>query len=100
MTKGPVSLALAGKGRGVDLGIAFGVVLILIFVLVVVFPKFADMFSAIADKLPATTLVLMKASHVLIAYWIPLTAGLAGSEAIEMTHPLALFGTGLAEAVQ
>jgi hypothetical protein len=29
-----------------------------------------------------------------------LTAGLAGSEAIEMTHPLALFGTGLAEAVQ
>ncbi len=24
MTKGPVSLALAGKGRGVDLGIAFG----------------------------------------------------------------------------
>jgi len=52
---------------------------VVIFVLVVVFPKFADMFSAIADKLPATTLVLMKASHVLIAYWIPLTAGLAGT---------------------
>lgn len=28
MTKGPVSLALAGKGRGVDLGIAFGAFMI------------------------------------------------------------------------
>jgi hypothetical protein len=28
MTKGPVSLALAGKGRGVDLGIAFGAFII------------------------------------------------------------------------
>jgi type II secretory pathway component PulF len=54
-------------------------VFVVIFVLVVVFPKFADMFSAIADQLPATTIVLMNASHLLIRYWLPLTTGtLAG----------------------
>ena len=51
-------------------------VFVVIFVLVVVFPKFADMFSTIADRLPAPTIVLMNASHFLIAYWLPLTVGL------------------------
>jgi type II secretory pathway component PulF len=55
---------------------------VVIFVLVVVFPKFADMFASIADKLPATTIVLMHASEVLIKYWMPIAggviAGLAG----------------------
>jgi type II secretory pathway component PulF len=50
-------------------------IFVVIFVLVVVFPKFADMFSSIADQLPATTLVLMRTSHFLIQYWIPVTAG-------------------------
>jgi type II secretory pathway component PulF len=38
---------------------ALGVV---VFVLVVVFPKFAEMFSLIKDQLPGTTLFLMSAS--------------------------------------
>jgi type II secretory pathway component PulF len=54
-------------------------IFVVIFVLVVVFPKFADMFSTIADRLPATTIMLMNASHILIAYWLPITAGLIGS---------------------
>jgi len=57
-------------------------VFVVIFVLVVVFPKFADMFASIADKLPVTTIALMNASHVLIEYWMPISggviAGLAG----------------------
>ncbi len=54
-------------------------VFVVIFVLVAVFPKFADMFAAIADRLPVTTIMLMNASHVLITYWIPITAGLVAS---------------------
>ena len=50
-------------------------IFVVIFVLVAVFPKFSDMFSAIADQLPITTIALMKASHVLIQYWIPITGG-------------------------
>lgn len=50
---------------------------VVVFVLVVVFPKFADMFASIADKLPVTTLVLMKVSHFLIQYWIWITVALA-----------------------
>jgi len=50
-------------------------VFVVIFVLVAVFPKFSDMFSAIADQLPVTTIALMNASHVLIEYWLPITAG-------------------------
>lgn len=44
-------------------------VLVVIFVLVVVFPKFAEMFGAMADKLPATTKALMAFSDSLVAYW-------------------------------
>ena len=50
-------------------------IFVVIFVLVVVFPKFADMFSNIADQLPATTIVLMNTSQFLIRYWIPVLAG-------------------------
>jgi len=50
-------------------------IFVVIFVLVAVFPKFSDMFSAIADQLPVTTIVLMNASHVLIEYWLPISAG-------------------------
>ncbi|MCU7878732.1 MAG: type II secretion system F family protein [Candidatus Thiodiazotropha sp. (ex Lucinoma borealis)] len=46
---------------------ALGVV---VFVLVVVFPKFMDMFSMIHDQLPATTLFLMAISGFLREYWI------------------------------
>lgn len=58
--------------------VAFSI-FVVIFVLVVVFPKFADMFSSIADKLPATTIALMSASHFLIQYWIPVTVGSIGA---------------------
>lgn len=50
-------------------------IFVVIFVLVAVFPKFSEMFSAIADQLPITTIVLMNASHALIKYWIPITGG-------------------------
>jgi type II secretory pathway component PulF len=52
---------------------AFAVV---IFVLVVVFPKFADLFSQIADQLPATTVFLMASSRIIQQYWLLLIAGL------------------------
>ena len=54
--------------------VAFSIIVV-IFVLVVVFPKFAGMFSNIADQLPVTTIVLMNISNFLISYWIPVTAG-------------------------
>lgn len=40
-----------------------------VFILVVVFPKFSDMFSSIQDQLPASTLFLMALSHLIIDYW-------------------------------
>lgn len=54
---------------------ALGVV---IFVLVVVFPKFADLFASIQDQLPATTVFLMAASDLFREQWHALLAGLAG----------------------
>ncbi|MBC8212991.1 MAG: type II secretion system F family protein [Gammaproteobacteria bacterium] len=51
---------------------AFAVV---VFVLVVVFPKFADLFSQIADQLPATTVFLMASSRIIQQYWLLLIAG-------------------------
>jgi len=55
---------------------AFAVV---IFVLVVVFPKFADLFEQIADQLPLTTMFLMAASNLLKQHWIILLSGLAAT---------------------
>jgi len=50
---------------------------VVIFVLVVVFPKFGDMFAKIHDQLPVTTIVLMHASDFLRAYWVHTVAALA-----------------------
>ncbi len=50
---------------------------VVIFVLVVVFPKFADLFSQIADQLPASTKFLMGSSEVLKEHYIELGVGLA-----------------------
>ncbi len=49
---------------------------VVIFVLLVVFPKFSELFESIQDQLPATTIFLMAASNLLANYWIPLLAGL------------------------
>jgi type II secretory pathway component PulF len=49
---------------------------VVVFVLVVVFPKFADLFSQIQDQLPVTTKFLMASSNVLREHWIVLTIGL------------------------
>ena len=48
---------------------------VVIFVLVVVFPKFADLFSQIEDQLPPTTAFLMATSEILKQHWIPLLIG-------------------------
>ena len=48
-----------------------------VFFLVAVFPKFADLFSAIEDQLPITTIALMASSHILLNYWWALLAGTA-----------------------
>jgi len=42
---------------------------VVIFVLVVIFPKFSEMFSLIEDQLPLTTRVLMSTSEVFLNYW-------------------------------
>jgi type II secretory pathway component PulF len=55
--------------------IAFSLAVV-VFVLVVVFPKFGDMFASIYDQLPGTTKVLMGASDLIRQYWIVLIAGL------------------------
>ena len=43
---------------------------VVIFVLVVIFPKFQDLFASIHDQLPATTLALMWVSDFLRNYWL------------------------------
>lgn len=45
---------------------------VVIFILIVVFPKFAEMFTAIRDQLPVTTQVLMTASNHLHDHWLAL----------------------------
>ncbi len=50
-------------------------ILTIVFVLVFVFPKFGDMFAAIADELPPTTVVLLAFSDSLIAHWPWYTGG-------------------------
>ncbi len=44
-------------------------VAVVIFILVVVFPKFTELFAAIHDELPASTLFLMDLSELLINDW-------------------------------
>jgi len=55
---------------------------VVVFVLVVVFPKFWDLFSSIADELPITTLFLMGASEILRQHWLPLLAGGAAAAVV------------------
>ena len=51
---------------------------VVIFVLVVVFPKFGDLFISIQDQLPITTQFLMAASNGLMNYWMYWLIGLGG----------------------
>jgi type II secretory pathway component PulF len=51
---------------------------VVVFVLVVVFPKFAELFASIADQLPATTLALMWTSDQLRQHWIFVLLGVGG----------------------
>ena len=50
-----------------------------VFVLLVIFPKFQDLFESIRDQLPGTTLALMFASEFLRNHWLlsPVALGLA-----------------------
>ncbi|MCK6390198.1 MAG: type II secretion system F family protein [Azonexus sp.] len=50
---------------------------VVVFVLVVIFPKFEDLFSGIRDQLPLSTLMLMAASNFLRQYALQIVAGLA-----------------------
>ena len=51
---------------------------VVMFVLMVVFPKFADLFTMIWDQLPLSTRVLMTFSQILAGYWpVLLVAGVA-----------------------
>lgn len=52
---------------------------VVVFVLVVVFPKFGDLFNAIADQLPATTVMLLALSNLMIDHWPWLIAGTSAS---------------------
>ena len=51
---------------------------VVVFVLIVVFPKFADMFVNIADELPMSTVFLMWLSDKLINFWPFIIGGIAG----------------------
>ncbi len=53
-------------------------ILVVIFVLVFVFPKFGDLFLAIKDELPASTIILLAASDLLRESWMMLVALLGG----------------------
>jgi type II secretory pathway component PulF len=46
-----------------------------IFVLLVVFPKFGDLFTSIQDQLPVTTKTLMSLSAVMLNYWVYILIG-------------------------
>lgn len=50
---------------------------VIVFVLVVVFPKFQEIFETIHDQLPITTRWLMAASDVLREWWLPLLIAIA-----------------------
>jgi type II secretory pathway component PulF len=52
---------------------------VVVFVLLVIFPKFQDLFESIRDQLPGTTLALMFASEFLRNHWLlsPIALGLA-----------------------
>ena len=54
-------------------------VAVVVFVLVVVFPRFEEIFKSIHDELPATTLVLMALSEAIRKYWLPLLGAGAAS---------------------
>ena len=55
-----------------------------VFVLVVVFPKFAVLFTKIHDQLPTTTIVLMQASNFLRSYWMPMIVALAAAAIVAL----------------
>lgn len=74
--------------------------LVVVFVLVVVFPKFSDMFAAIADDLPASTKMLMAVSDSLIGAWpVYLTAAL-GSGAAFYVWKQSLAGRTVIDAIK
>ena len=50
---------------------------VVVFVLVVVFPKFADLFTQIADQLPTSTKILMGSSEIIKQHWIVICVGTA-----------------------
>ena len=52
---------------------------VVVFVLMVVFPKFGDLFTMIWDKLPITTRFLMTASQALLSWWPFLLGGLVAA---------------------
>ncbi|MFQ5471084.1 MAG: type II secretion system F family protein [Gammaproteobacteria bacterium] len=54
-------------------------IIVVIFVLVGIFPKFADMFDAIRDRLPFTTIILMSLSDIIKQHWLILLVITGGS---------------------
>jgi len=58
---------------------------VVLFVLLVVFPKFEEMFSSIADQLPLSTTLLMAASDVISRFWLLLMV-LTGSIALGLYY--------------
>jgi len=52
---------------------------VVLFVLMVVFPKFAELFESIRDQLPLSTLVFMTVSDALRQHWLPIGAGAAAA---------------------
>ena len=53
-------------------------VAVVVFVLLVVFPKFGDLFGTIYDQLPVTTRFLMSLSDAMTAYWLHVLIAVGG----------------------
>jgi type II secretory pathway component PulF len=73
---------------------------VVVFVLVVVFPKFADLFQSIRGELPYTTLALMALSDFLTRHWLLSLLALAGAAAGVLAWLNSRVGEALIDALK
>ncbi len=57
---------------------------VVVFVLLVVFPKFQDLFSSLGDNLPLSTRILMQISGFMLQHWSYIVVGFVGVLAVLM----------------
>ncbi len=70
------------------------------FILVVVFPKFGNLFQSIYDQLPLTTRFLMVGSDILRHYWAALVAGGGGLLLVTLRWVKSAAGKGVIDGLK